>query len=107
MSISALRAGDDRRLAGLIDELRATDPDVARWWADHTVRDHASVAKRIRHPRAGALLLEIETVTAPADPDQRPVVCTAQPDSPMARVLPILASWGTDPVAAGSGPARD
>lgn len=97
-SIAALRwetgrRPHDRRLTALIDDLRATDPDAARWWADHTVRDHASVAKRIDHPVAGALAFDIEIVIAPHDPDQRLVVYTAQPDSPTARLLPILAGW--------------
>jgi len=46
------------------DELRATDPDVARWWNDHTIRDYASVAKRIQHPTAGLLCFDIEIVGA-------------------------------------------
>jgi hypothetical protein len=45
--------------------LRRTDPDVARWWDDHTVRDYASVRKRIAHPAAGPLDFNIEVITAP------------------------------------------
>ena len=46
-SIAAMRreAGrhpDDRRLAALINELRARDVDVARWWDHHTVRDSSA-----------------------------------------------------------------
>lgn len=92
------RRPHDRRLAGLVADLRRTDPDAARWWDDHAVRDYVSVAKRIDHPTAGPLEFDIEVVTAPHDPDQRLVVYTAQPDSPTARLLPLLASWGTDPV---------
>lgn len=84
----------DRVLAGLIDELRADDPDVAAWWDDHGVRDHASVTKRVAHPTAGLLVFGIEVVVAPHDPDQHLVVYTAEPDSATARVLPALASWG-------------
>ena len=75
------------------DEFRATDPDVARWWNDHTIRDYASVAKRISHPTAGTLDFDIEVVAAPHEPDQVLVVYTAQADSPTARLLPILGSW--------------
>lgn len=44
-SVAALRreAGrrpHDRRLPALIEELRAADPDVARWGDDHAVRDY-------------------------------------------------------------------
>lgn len=87
------RRPDDRRLTALVDELRAADRDVARWWHDHGVRDHTSVAKRIAHPTAGPLAFDIEAVCAPHDPDQRLVVYTAEPDSPTARVLPLLAGW--------------
>ena len=85
----------DRRLTALIDELRA-DPDVARWWDDHSVRDYTSMTKLIRHPVAGDLTFGIETVSPPYDPDQRLVVYTAAPDSDTYRVLPLLASWSRE-----------
>jgi len=104
-SVAALRreAGrhpHDRQLTEMINELRATDPDVARWWDDHTVRDYASVAKRIRHPAAGQLSFDIEIVGARHESDQHLVVYTAQPDSPTAKMLPILASWDADTTTA-------
>lgn len=101
-SVGALRRETGRRphdtqLQALIDDVRAGDADVARWWDDHTVRDYASVAKRIRHPVAGDLRFEIEIVTAPQEPDQRLVVYTVEADSATARLLPILASWDSEP----------
>jgi hypothetical protein len=86
----------DRKLSALIDELRTSDDDVARWWEDHMVRDYASVAKRIEHPTAGVLAFDIEIVSAPHEPDQTLVVHTVRRDSPTARLLPILASWDAD-----------
>lgn len=94
------RRPHDRLLAALIEELRAADQDVARWWDDHTVRDYAGVAKRIAHPAAGRLCFEVEIVSAPHEPDQHLVVYTAQPDSPTAHVLPLLASWESAEVSA-------
>lgn len=88
------RRPHDRRLADAVRDLLRTDPDAARWWDDHTVRDYASTPKRIIHPEAGPLEFDIEIVTAPHLPDQHLVVYTVQPHSPTARVLPILASWG-------------
>ena len=87
----------DHRLTALVDELRATDSDVARWWDDHTVRDYASVTKLLQHPGTGPISFDIEIVCAPHAPDQRLVVYTTEPDSPTARLLPILASWNTAP----------
>lgn len=94
-SVGALRweAGRrpyDRRLGALVAELRRADPDVRRWWADHGVRDYTSVAKHIRHPDCGDLAFDIEIVGSPREPDQRLVVYTAEPDSPTARLLPLL-----------------
>jgi transcriptional regulator with XRE-family HTH domain len=87
------RRPDDRRLAAVVDDLRSTDPDVARWWDDHGVRDYTSVAKIIQHPTAGRLAFDIEIVSSPSEPDQRLVVYTCEPDSATTRLLPILASW--------------
>ena len=89
------RRPHDRQLQVLIDELRSTDPDVARWWDDHAVRDYASVVKRIQHPVAGTLAFDIEIVSAPHEPDQHLVVYTTEPETPTARVLPLLTSWET------------
>ena len=90
------RRPHDRLLLNLIDELREADPDAARWWDDHAVRDYASLTKRIRHPAAGDLSFDVEIVSAPLQPDQRLVVYTTERDSPTARLLPMLASWDSD-----------
>lgn len=102
------RRPHDHRLIALIDELRSEDHDAARWWNDHGVRDYASVAKRIRHPRAGDLAFDIEILTAPQNPEQRLVIYTAEPDSRTARLLPLLASWTDDPAVnvPSTGPVR-
>ncbi len=85
----------------MLDELCASDPDVARWWDDHSVRDDASVAKRIQHPAAGLLSFDIEIVTAPHEPEQWLAVYTSEPDSPTSRLLPILASWDVSSATPG------
>jgi transcriptional regulator with XRE-family HTH domain len=87
------RHPDDVRLQALVEELRATDDDVRRWWDDHTVHDYTSVSKQIDHPVAGELSFDIEIVSPPHDPDQRLVVYTVDPDSCTASTLPLLASW--------------
>ncbi|MEU6404226.1 helix-turn-helix transcriptional regulator [Streptomyces sp. NPDC046985] len=89
---TARRPYDDR-LARLVNELRTADRDVARWWDDHAVVDFRSTSKRIEHPVAGPMLFDIEHVVAPDEPEQHLVIYTADPDSPTARVLPMLASW--------------
>jgi transcriptional regulator with XRE-family HTH domain len=99
MRREAARRPFDRRLTTLIEELRGADPDVARWWDDHTVRDYASVAKRIDHPQAGELAFNIEIVASVGQADQRLVVYTVEPDSHTARMLPLIASWEVQSIA--------
>ena len=103
-SVGALRREsglhpDDRRLRLLVAELRSADPDVARWWDDQGVRDYSSVAKVIDHPAVGRLQFDIEIVGAPQEPDQRLIVYTSEPDSPTARLMPMLASWESAPLS--------
>src|ERR1700761_2970496 len=74
------RHPEARRLAAAVERLRRTDPDVARWWDDHTVRDYASVGKQIAHPQGGPLSFSIEVITAPHVPDQCLVAYTVEPD---------------------------
>jgi transcriptional regulator with XRE-family HTH domain len=90
------RRPHDRRLAALIEQLRAADEDVARWWDDHAVRDYASVTKRIEHPTAGRLEFGIEFVAPPQEPDQRLVIYTTEAHSRTAEMLPVLASWSAE-----------
>ncbi|GLY98735.1 helix-turn-helix transcriptional regulator [Actinoplanes sp. NBRC 103695] len=96
MRREAGRYPHDRRLHRAIAELRRADPDVARWWDDHAVRDYASAIKRIRHPIAGDLVFNIELVAAPQQPDQHLIIYTAEPGSTTAGNLPLLASWVSD-----------
>ena len=91
------RHPSDRQLTDLVDELRTTDADVARWWDDHGVTDRTSVDKRIAHPAMGPLSFGIEALVSPHDPEQRLVVYTVEPGSLTARTLPVLAAWGMDP----------
>ncbi|MER6692533.1 helix-turn-helix transcriptional regulator [Streptomyces minutiscleroticus] len=82
----------DRALAALIEDLRAQEPHVDRWWHDQGVTDRTSVTKRIAHPTGGPLEFGVEAVTLPQNSDQQLVIYTVEPDSPTARVLPLLSS---------------
>ncbi|MGL4176089.1 MAG: helix-turn-helix transcriptional regulator [Dermatophilaceae bacterium] len=90
------RRPDDRALTAVVTELRRRDPDAARWWEDHGVTDRTSVAKTVAHPVFGRLTFGIEALMTPHDPEQRLVVYTVEPDSPTARLLPLLAAWDTE-----------
>jgi hypothetical protein len=51
----------------------------------------------------GDAAVDVDDRAAPLDPEQRLVVYTAEPDSPTARALPLLASYGAD-TGPGAGP---
>nr|WP_269809556.1 helix-turn-helix transcriptional regulator [Kineosporia rhizophila] len=86
------RRPHDPQLKAGIERLRR-DPDIARWWDDHGVRDYSSMRKTVRHPAAGLLAFGVEVLTGPLDPGQRLIVYTVEPDSETSRMLPILGSW--------------
>jgi transcriptional regulator with XRE-family HTH domain len=94
------RRPGDRVLATLLNDLRTADPDIAHWWEAQGVADRTSLTKRIMHPVAGPLTFEIEAVCLPHAPDQRLVIYTVEPDSPTARILPLLSSWNSADVDA-------
>lgn len=105
MRREAARRPDDPLLTAAIESLRSSDPDVAAWWNDQTVRDYASVRKQIDHPDAGLLEFDLEIVLAPHDTDQHLIIYTAPAASVTARVLPILASWSAGSAAVPLPPA--
>jgi hypothetical protein len=57
------------------------------------VKFHRSGRKRLRHPAVGELDLNFEAMELPSDPTLRLNVYTAQPDTPAADGLKLLASW--------------
>ena len=83
----------DRRLSDLIGEL-STRSDVFRtWWGAHDVRYHRSGVKLIHHPVVGDLDLVYEALELPAAPGLTFNTYTAEPATPSADALRMLASW--------------
>jgi hypothetical protein len=60
------------------------------------VRTHGSGTKRFHHPVAGELTLAYEELAVTAEPGQVFMIYTAEPGSPSAERLRLLASWGAD-----------
>ena len=98
LRLDAGRHPDDPAMAALVGELSMHSPDFRRWWAARDVRDESSGRKRINHPVAGELHLSFETLRAADDPDQALFVHTADPGSPTAEALSLLANWTAAPV---------
>ncbi|MDT0438547.1 MULTISPECIES: helix-turn-helix transcriptional regulator [Streptomyces] len=68
---------DDRALTALIAELSAGNADFARWWAERDVKVNGRGNKTMRHPEAGVITLQFETLRPLQDPDQLLVICRA------------------------------
>jgi hypothetical protein len=96
VAILRTEAGRDpynRALTDLVGEL-ATRSDAFRTrWARHDVRLHHTGVKRFRHPVVGELTLGFNATELPADPGLTLTVYTAEPGSPSAERLALLASW--------------
>lgn len=61
-------------------------------WAAHNVRTHGTGAKRFRHPLVGELALAYEELAITAEPGHVLLIYTAEPGSPSAGRLQLLAS---------------
>jgi transcriptional regulator with XRE-family HTH domain len=66
LRVAAGRYPDDRDLAALITDLSARSPDFRRVWASGEVVVCGAGRKRLRHPEAGVLTLDYETLHVPA-----------------------------------------
>jgi transcriptional regulator with XRE-family HTH domain len=94
---------DDPRLAALIGELSVKSEEFRQLWAAHDVKEKSYGVKRLRHPLVGDLTLSFETFRLVDDGDQALITYHAEPGSPSADALRLLASWGTDATRAGTG----
>ncbi|MFI5683702.1 helix-turn-helix domain-containing protein [Streptomyces sp. NPDC051636] len=94
---------DDPRLSALVGELSVKSEDFRCLWATHDVKEKSHGVKRLHHPLVGALSLSFESFRMTDDADQSLVVYHAEPASPSAEALRLLASWGADATRAGTG----
>jgi len=87
---------DDPRLSALVGELSVKSEEFRRLWATHDVKEKSHGVKRLNHPLVGELSLSYETFRVADDADQALITYHAEPHSPSAEALRLLASWGTD-----------
>ncbi|WP_338931716.1 helix-turn-helix transcriptional regulator [Streptomyces netropsis] len=74
LRVAAGRYPDDVELAGLISELGAGSTEFRRIWDSGEVVMCAAGRKRLRHPVAGLLTLDFETLHVPAAPGETGLV---------------------------------
>jgi transcriptional regulator with XRE-family HTH domain len=83
----------DQGLSDLVGELSMRSDAFRTRWAAHNVRFHRTGLKDLHHPVVGDLRLSFEAMDIPADPGLSLVVYGAEPGSPSADALNLLASW--------------
>jgi hypothetical protein len=97
-SVALLRteAGRDPRnrdLTDLVGELATRSEEFRTRWAAHDVRLHRTGTKHFQHPVVGRLDLAFDALDVPAAPGLTLTAYTAEPGSPSADALALLASW--------------
>ena len=102
LHLYAGRFPHDQRLAELIGELSLQDADFRRWWAEHDVYRRTNGTKHYHHPVVGDLTLDYEALAPNGDPDQILGVHTAEPGSPSAHALRLLADWTAEAATPGA-----
>ncbi|WP_210577028.1 helix-turn-helix domain-containing protein [Streptomyces sp. GESEQ-4] len=94
---------DDPRLSALVGELSVKSEEFRRLWATHDVKEKSYGVKRLRHPLVGELTLNFESFRLIDGTEQTLITYHAEPGSPSAEALRLLASWGADATKAGTG----
>ncbi|MFI5679990.1 helix-turn-helix transcriptional regulator [Streptomyces sp. CA-210063] len=94
---------DDPRLSALVGELSVKSEEFRRLWATHDVKERCHGIQRLHHPLVGELDLRLESFHQADAHEQMLVTYHAEPNSPSAEALRLLASWGADATRAGTG----
>jgi transcriptional regulator with XRE-family HTH domain len=83
----------DKGLHDLVGELSTRSDDFRRRWGAHNVRIHGTGVKTFHHHVVGDLELAYESMDLRAEPDVTLTIYAAEPQSPTAQALALLASW--------------
>jgi transcriptional regulator with XRE-family HTH domain len=83
----------DKDLHDLVGELSTRSEDFRQRWSAHNVRYHGAGTKRFHHHEVGDLELGYESVDMISDPGLTLTFYAAEPASPTAHALDLLASW--------------
>jgi transcriptional regulator with XRE-family HTH domain len=106
LRLTAGRHPADPLLAALIGELTMRSPEFATMWADHRIVACDTADYEMRHPLVGTLTVTQQTLQSPQGDGPAIVVATADPGSPSAAALALLAHATTagerQPRGAGS-----
>jgi transcriptional regulator with XRE-family HTH domain len=98
MSVANLRTAagkdpHDKALHDLVGELSTRSDEFRRRWGAHNVRTHGSGVKDFHHHVVGDLTLAFESLDLRAEPGLTMTIYAAEPNTPTAHALTLLASW--------------
>lgn len=98
VTVALLRteAGRDPRnkeLHDLVGELGTRSEEFRRRWGAHDVRHHGTGFKTFHHPVVGEMTLAYEGLEMEAEPGLTLTIYAAEPGSPSAERMSLLASW--------------
>ena len=96
VSILRTEAGRDphnKELHDLIGELSTRDDEFRRLWGAHNVRHHGTGFKTFHHSIVGEMTLAYEGMDLEAEPGLTLTIYAAEPGSPSAERMQLLASW--------------
>ena len=85
----------DKALHDLVGELSTRSQQFRRRWSYHNVRLHGAGIKHFHHTVVGNLELAYESVDMISDPGLTLTIYVAEPASPTAHALDLLASWNS------------
>ena len=100
LRLEAGRNPHDKDLITLVGELSTQSELFRRQWASQNVKFHRSGRKRLRHPAIGELDLDYEAMHLPSDPELQLNIYTAEPGTPAADGITLLATWAATRAAA-------
>jgi transcriptional regulator with XRE-family HTH domain len=87
----------DKQLTQLVGELTTRSEDFSARWAAHDVGVHRSGTKTLHHSEVGELTLGFEELTLDSAPSVVLSTYIAEPASPTAERLQLLAAWNAAP----------
>ncbi|MGW4229935.1 helix-turn-helix transcriptional regulator [Streptomyces sp. NPDC004980] len=93
LRVKAAKNPYDRELSNLIGELSTRSEAFRTLWGAHGVHVFTEGTKRFLHPAVGEMELVHETLDLPGDDGLSLTVYSADPGTPAADALQLLASW--------------
>lgn len=101
VSILRTEAGRDphnKELHDLVGELSTRNEEFRRLWGAHNVRHHGTGFKTFRHSVVGEMTLAYEGMELESEPGLTLTIYAAEPESPSAERMQLLASWAASEV---------